>query len=114
MITDNAVREYLKRNDAKADYLIKQSVLPDGTLGAPQIVRWESTIPQPTEQDLVGLDDAVRQRENLLAQLQALDAQITNRRLTEALLTDEGKAWLQNIETQKEALRQQLRELNNA
>ena len=32
--------------------------------------------------------------------IDALEAQVTNRRLREAALTDEGKAWLQNIEDQ--------------
>lgn len=62
-------------------------------------------------QSAEAIEAALSARRNILSQLQALDAQITNRRLTEAFLTDEGKAWLQNIETQKEALRQQLRGL---
>jgi hypothetical protein len=41
-------------------------------------------------------------------QIVALESKITQRRLREALLTDAGKSWLENIETELAALRAQL------
>ena len=44
-------------------------------------------------------------REKLLAQIVELESQQTPRRLREAALTDEGRAWLQNLENQIAAKR---------
>jgi len=41
------------------------------------------------------------------AQIQALEATVTQRRLREAALTDEGKAWLADLDAQIAALRAQ-------
>jgi len=48
--------------------------------------------------DFINSVDAVNQ-------IQELEATVTPRRMREAALTDEGKAWLQNIDDQIAALR---------
>lgn len=52
--------------------------LPDG---------WSNSPPEPTA------------REKLLAEIVRLEAQQTTRRIREAALTDEGKSWLQSLES---------------
>lgn len=47
-------------------------------------------------------------RESVLAQIVALEAQQTPRRIREAALTDEGRAWLEALDAQIAALRAQL------
>lgn len=49
--------------------------------------------------------------DNIKAKIAALESQQTPRRLREAALTDEGRAWLQNLEDQIEALRVELSQL---
>ena len=44
----------------------------------------------------------------VLAQISALEATVTQRRLREAVTTVDGKAWLANVDTQIAALRAQL------
>ena len=53
--------------------------------------------------------EADKPRRAALAAIAALEAQVTQRRLREAALTDEGKAWLQNIEDQIAAERAKAR-----
>lgn len=43
-----------------------------------------------------------------LSQITALEGQVTQRRIREAALTPEGKAWLQSIEDQIKTLRTKL------
>jgi hypothetical protein len=57
----------------------------------------------------IGADAAQRPMREALAAITALEAQVTQRRLREAALTDEGKAWLQNIEDQIAAERARAR-----
>lgn len=45
------------------------------------------------------------QRRKAIAEIQFLEAQVTSRRLREALLTQEGAAWLVNINSQITSLR---------
>ena len=45
------------------------------------------------------------------SEIVALESQQTPRRLREAALTDEGRAWMQNLEDQIEALRVELSQL---
>jgi hypothetical protein len=47
-------------------------------------------------------------KEALLAQITALEATVTNRRLREAALTDAGKVWLADVDAQIAALRAHL------
>lgn len=47
-------------------------------------------------------------REKLLGEISALESQPTPRRLREAALSDEGKAWLQNLDNQIAAKRAEL------
>jgi hypothetical protein len=55
------------------------------------------------------VDEApINPQEEILRQIYILEAQITRRREREAILTTEGKTWLQNIEAQIETLRNQL------
>lgn len=49
--------------------------------------------------------EAGRVSREALQQIAALEGQVTQRRIREAALTDEGKAWLQDIEAQIAALR---------
>lgn len=49
--------------------------------------------------------EAGRARRDALAQIAALEAQVTQRRLREAVLTPEGSDWLENIENQIATLR---------
>ena len=44
----------------------------------------------------------------ILAQITALEATVTQRRLRESVTTVDGKAWLANVDTQIAALRAQL------
>ena len=44
----------------------------------------------------------------VLAQITALEATVTQRRLRESVTTVDGKAWLSNVDTQIAALRAQL------
>ena len=44
----------------------------------------------------------------ILAQITALEATVTQRRLRESVTTVDGKAWLSNVDTQIAALRAQL------
>lgn len=64
--------------------------LPDG---------WSTSIPEPSA------------REKILCEICDLEAQQTPRRLREAALSDEGKAWLQNLEHQIASKRMQLAEI---
>ena len=48
-------------------------------------------------------------RQHALDAISVLESQVTQRRLREAALTDEGKAWLQNIEDQIAAERARVR-----
>lgn len=45
------------------------------------------------------------QRDLVLSQIYAMESQITPRRLREALISDQGKAWIVEIETQINTLR---------
>ncbi len=45
---------------------------------------------------------------DVMSQITALEGQITQRRIREAVLTPEGKAWLQSIEDQIKTLRTKL------
>jgi len=45
---------------------------------------------------------------SIVSQILALEATITERRLREAVLTDEGKVWLASVDAQIAALRGQL------
>ena len=47
-------------------------------------------------------------KSDVIAQINTLEAQITPRRLREAVLTPEGKSWLATIENAIEALREKL------
>jgi len=53
--------------------------------------------------------EAAKPQLETLAKIAVLEIQVTQRRLREAALTDEGKAWLQNIEDQIAAERARLR-----
>lgn len=44
-------------------------------------------------------------REVILAEIAALEATVTNRRLREAALTEDGKAWLADVDARIAALR---------
>lgn len=50
----------------------------------------------------------VSQRGEALQQIAALEGQVTQRRMREAALTDEGKVWLAAIEDQIKGLRSKL------
>ena len=52
--------------------------------------------------------EAAKPAEAIKAQIKALEASITERRYREAILTDEGKAWLEGVEEQIQTLRNQL------
>lgn len=52
--------------------------------------------------------EAGRAKREALKQIAALEAQVTPRRMREATLTDDGKLWLTNIETQIAELRSKL------
>ena len=52
--------------------------------------------------------EAGRAKREALQQISALEAQVTQRRLREAVLSPEGGAWLQSIETQIATLRSTL------
>jgi len=65
-------------------------------------------IAEPTEADLAEYPD-VDPVFLVMAEIDRLEAQVTQRRLREAALTDEGKAWLQNIEDQIAAERARAR-----
>jgi hypothetical protein len=47
-------------------------------------------------------------REAILAEIAALEATVTNRRLREAALTEAGKAWLADVDTKIAVLRASL------
>lgn len=52
--------------------------------------------------------EAGRAKREAVAQIAALEAQVTQRRLREAVLSPEGGAWLQSIEKQIATLRSTL------
>ena len=76
--------------DGSAMTITELGALPEGYVGTP---------PAPT----------ISARESVLAQITALEAQQTPRRIREAALTDEGRAWLEALDAQIAALRPQLR-----
>jgi type II secretory pathway component PulC len=53
------------------------------------------------------------ERERILFQMSEIERQITARRLREAILTDEGRAWLMNWEMELQELRSELKELKS-
>jgi len=82
----------------------------------PNDFRWENgTKVFLTDEEQAMIDAKRAAKKSDLARRQALiaiknlEAQVTQRRLREAALTDEGKAWLQNIEDQIAAERARAR-----
>lgn len=73
----------------------------------PQIVRWdaEKLGKQPTAKALKAASDAADARRETLNKISALESSITSRRIREAMLTDAGKAWLEDVESQIATLR---------
>ena len=51
---------------------------------------------------------ALNTNDVMLAQIEALEVQQTRRRMREAALSEEGRLWLEQLESQIEALRAQL------
>jgi hypothetical protein len=64
-----------------------------------EYLRWTEAggIPDPV--------DPPDPREAILAEIAALEATVTNRRLREAALTEDGKAWLAEVDARIAALR---------
>ncbi len=50
-------------------------------------------------------------RQDAISAISQLEQQVTPRRIREAVLTEEGKLWLDNIDSQIEELRNQLQEI---
>lgn len=73
-----------------------------------QIVTWNFTnIPQPTAEDLAICEQAVlanQAKEAKLAQIAELEAQVTNRRVREAVLSGD-KSFIESIDAQIAAIR---------
>lgn len=57
------------------------------------------------------LPDAIFAADKIKLEISALESHQTPRRLREAALTDEGRAWLQSLEDQIEGLRVELAKL---
>ena len=54
------------------------------------------------------VEEAISDHGQALIYINALESTVTNRRLREAALTDEGKAWLQNVDDDIAVLRASL------
>ena len=54
------------------------------------------------------VEEAISDHDQALIDINALESTVTNRRLREAALTDEGKAWLQNVDDDIAVLRASL------
>ena len=80
----------------------------DGTQEAWDAVVWEDERPKPTWDALCAAHFVRQNKTEILENIRLLETQQTDRRIREATLTEEGKFWLQNLNSQIEALRKQL------
>lgn len=96
-----AVIRYLKANGVtKPSFSLQDD--GDGVF----ISKWgHRVVAQPTAADLAPYMAIEENNQPILEQIAALELQITPRRVREAMLTPEGKAWLQSKESQIAALR---------
>lgn len=79
------------------------------------IVDWPDGVPKPSREQIeehfpryAAEQEGVHARSVVRAQIAALEAAVTNRRIREATLTDVGKAWLAGVDAEITALRKQL------
>lgn len=80
----------------------------DGTQQAWEAVYWEDSRAKPSWDDLCAAHVKWTKRSLLFADIAALEAQQTDRRMRDAALTDAGKEWLQNLEDKIAAKREEL------
>ena len=80
----------------------------DGTQESWEDVGWEDERGKPSWDDLRAAHAKWLTKTTILENIAALESQQTPRRLREAALSDNGRAWLQNLEDQIVAKRAEL------
>jgi hypothetical protein len=61
---------------------------------------WRGSVPVPSEADLLVVLPAVEAEQGALTAIAALESQVTQRRIREAVTTQAGADWLADIEAQ--------------
>lgn len=80
----------------------------DGTQEVWDAVVWEDARDKPTWDDVRKAYAKWQSRSKLIADIAGFESQQTPRRLRDAALTDDGRAWLQNLENKIAAKRAEL------
>lgn len=104
-MNDGAVLKYWAEKIGRGNEVNWQD-LGDGQY---HLVNWPSDLEQPANMEELRAEYAAFEAGlPIRIQIKALEAEITERRKREAILTDAGKQWLANKEAEIEALRAQL------
>lgn len=82
--------------------------LTDNTKAAYDALRWHDARKQPLWAKIKTTSAQIEHRTDILAHIAALEAQISPRRLREAITRQEGAEWLKRTEAQITALRGKL------